>query len=280
MFIVGKCYTQSNTDEQGSKMRNKNICKFVTEQTNGVIKTLNFIYEVGASDGKRCYKDRNMLCLVISGKGRYCCGFTRTMITSGTVFVILSGQEHQIENIDSLQYMYISFYGSRVNELLKEVGISSVQNVFDGYEYLVPLWKSSISRANEKNLELLSESVLLYTFSMLYGEKSENGDAFRDIIEYIEDNFVDNELSLKTISEHFGYNTKYFSSLFSKKLGVSFLEYLTNLRIRYSLLLIDQGVTSVKNIALLSGYSDPLYFSKVFKKHMGTSPREYIEAKQ
>jgi two-component system response regulator YesN len=54
-------------------------------------------------------------------------------------------------------------------------------------------------------------------------------------------------------------------------------EYLRTLRINHAVFLIDHGIDSVKNVALLSGFSDPLYFSAVFKKHIGMSPKEYRE---
>lgn len=49
-----------------------------------------------------------------------------------------------------------------------------------------------------------------------------------------------------------------------------------NLRINHAVFLMEQGITSVKNIAFLSGYKDPLYFSGVFKKTLGLSPSEYL----
>ena len=39
--------------------------------------------------------------------------------------------------------------------------------------------------------------------------------------------------------------------------------------------LFDHGIDSVKNVAFLCGYTDPLYFSNVFKKQIGMSPKEY-----
>ena len=39
---------------------------------------------------------------------------------------------------------------------------------------------------------------------------------------------------------------------------------------------MQQGITSVQNVAALSGYRDPLYFSRVFKKKMGVSPTQHI----
>ena len=46
--------------------------------------------------------------------------------------------------------------------------------------------------------------------------------------------------------------------------------------IKYAVSLFDHGIDSVKNVALLSGFQDPLYFSSVFKNVIGVSPTQYI----
>jgi AraC-like DNA-binding protein len=60
-------------------------------------------------------------------------------------------------------------------------------------------------------------------------------------------------------------------------MGIGYAEYLRNLRIKYAVSLFDHGIDSVKNVALLSGFSDPLYFSTVFKTVVGLSPKEYLK---
>jgi two-component system response regulator YesN len=47
------------------------------------------------------------------------------------------------------------------------------------------------------------------------------------------------------------------------------------MRIKYAVSLFDHGLDSIKNVALLSGFFDPLYFSSVFKQVVGVSPTEY-----
>ena len=69
------------------------------------------------------------------------------------------------------------------------------------------------------------------------------------------------------------------SSLFKKSTGLTYSEYLRSIRIRFAVTLFDSGLELVKNVSLLSGFSDPLYFSAVFKKSVGVSPKEYIKGK-
>lgn len=72
------------------------------------------------------------------------------------------------------------------------------------------------------------------------------------------------------------YDSKYLSFYFKKHKRICYSEYLRDLRISHSLFLMEQGITSIKNIALLSGFGDALYFSKVFKKVTGKTPKEHI----
>ena len=92
-----------------------------------------------------------------------------------------------------------------------------------------------------------------------------------------EQNFVDSSLSISSIANELSYNPKYLSHLFKEKMGMRYSEYLRMLRVKYAVTLFDRGLDSVKNIAYLSGFDDPLYFSTVFKKVVGVSPKEYKE---
>ena len=64
--------------------------------------------------------------------------------------------------------------------------------------------------------------------------------------------------------------------ILGKYLNEGITEYLNTVRIQQACALMEQGFTSIKDIALLCGYKDPLYFSRVFKKEMKVSPREHL----
>ncbi len=79
------------------------------------------------------------------------------------------------------------------------------------------------------------------------------------------------------MSRKFSYSPKYVSAAFARLVNLSYSEYLRQLRMDHARRLFESGTLSVKEAASASGYSDALYFSKVFKKHFGCSPREYIK---
>ena len=93
------------------------------------------------------------------------------------------------------------------------------------------------------------------------------------------DGIMEKDLNLQlasAIAEELAYNAKYLSHAFKEKMQMTYSEYLRSLRIKYAISLFDHGIDSIKNVALLSGFIDPLYFSNVFKKSVGTSPKTYI----
>ena len=135
----------------------------------------------------------------------------------------------------------------------------------------------ALHRAGEENLDLCSESVLLYLLSYLCREKKTHHDLLSQIVATANDCFSQADFSLSSLAAELGYDAKYLSALFKKKKGVPFTQYLRSLRLSHALFLMEQGVVSVKNIAILAGFGDALYFSKIFKEELGTSPKSYIE---
>lgn len=95
----------------------------------------------------------------------------------------------------------------------------------------------------------------------------------RAMINYVNFNLNDPELSLKKISEHLGVNASYLSQHFNKEVGCSLPEYITDKRISQAKqLLSGNSNLSINQIASATGFTDVNYFTKVFKKQMGCTP--------
>jgi len=263
------------------KHQKENICKFVEPKIPEAITTTNFVYETNPDIlNKTQLRSKNTIYLVISGSGTYTIGNKAYALTSGNIFFSFSGVYFKIEGSDDLSFMYITFDGDRAENLFKRFSISPVNCLFEGNEGLVSFWQNSLARASEKNLDLISESVLLYSFSQLAPpEKNANQKLIDTIFSYVDSNFTNFSLTLALMAKELGYSAKYISKLFKDNTGMTFSEYLKHTRIKHAIFLMEQGITSVKNISLLSGYKDPLYFSNVFKKEIGISASEYIKQK-
>jgi AraC-like DNA-binding protein len=85
---------------------------------------------------------------------------------------------------------------------------------------------------------------------------------------------------LKEISGHLGLSASHFSNIFRNKTGYAPIEYFSRLKIQRACQYLDLTDLRVKEISSLLGYDDPYYFSRVFNKIMGDSPRNYKKKKK
>lgn len=95
--------------------------------------------------------------------------------------------------------------------------------------------------------------------------------------EYIEEHYAEEKLSLQDLCRHVLMSTSHFSLVFKQMTGVTFIEYLTRVRIERAKELLLTTSLKFYEIASKVGYADPNYFSLLFKKHTGKTPREFRE---
>ena len=98
-------------------------------------------------------------------------------------------------------------------------------------------------------------------------------------LKYIEEKFCDESLSLNSVAGATGVSGNYFSSIFSQEMQMTFIEYVTKKRMEKAKKLLVQTQLHSSEIAGEVGYKDPHYFSFVFKKTVGCTPREYRNGK-
>ncbi len=93
--------------------------------------------------------------------------------------------------------------------------------------------------------------------------------------EYVCENYADADLSLDSICEVLGVSNSYFSTIFKKETGNSFISYLTDYRMDQAARRLLETNEKSYIIAKEVGYTDPNYFSYVFKRRFGVSPSKY-----
>ena len=257
-------------------MKTKNICKFISSTARDRLEVINFIYETDPELMKKgTHWSTHSMILIMQGEGYVTFNDMHLPFVPGSLFFAFSGDTFHVSAQVPVEYMYISFTGARAEELFRRFGINPACRSYPGFEGIIPMWKNSLSRAAEPNIDLAAESVLLYTFSKFDVSHAEGNELVNHVVELTEAHFTNSDLSIGAIAEELGYNYKYTSHLFKEKMGISYSEYLRNMRIEYAVSLFDHGIDSVKNVAILSGFKDPLYFSTVFKKAVGIAPKDY-----
>ncbi|NSL51555.1 helix-turn-helix transcriptional regulator [Calidifontibacillus erzurumensis] len=172
-----------------------------------------------------------------------------------------------IREWDQIRYYLLKL----IEEIQKDFGITLHAGV--GSVYNEPLSLNQPYREARKALgRAISEGSLLCFYEEL--TKDQN---LQKCIEYIS-NYFHEDLSIKKVANKVHLSHTYFSRLFKKELGVSFVEYVTNIRIKRAKYLLANTNDTIESIASQVGFNTPNYFSSIFKKQTGMSPSEYREA--
>ena len=107
-----------------------------------------------------------------------------------------------------------------------------------------------------------------------YKPSQSAADMMEEALDYIRSNFK-TDLGVEKTAEQVGLSVSYFSLLFKQKTGLTFLDYLTNVRMEYACLFLQNTDLKTYEIAEKVGYTDQRYFSQVFKRKMKKTPSEY-----
>ena len=94
-------------------------------------------------------------------------------------------------------------------------------------------------------------------------------------VEFIGNHYKDEEISLNTVSSEVNISPNHFSTIFSQEMGITFVEYLTKVRMEAAKELILKTDLRTSEIGYQVGYKDPHYFSYLFKKLHGITPRAF-----
>lgn len=92
---------------------------------------------------------------------------------------------------------------------------------------------------------------------------------------YIEEHYKESDLSADSLCRCLNVSAAYFSTIFKREVGMSFVAYLTKIRLEHALELLRTTEDKTYIIASRVGYMEPNYFSYVFKKQYGISPSKY-----
>lgn len=262
----------------------ENICRFIPFKDNSYsLHVINFVFETKEQTYSGLKSDSvYKMYYVNSGSGQFHTLGKISEIKKGDIFFSFPALPFAIESCENLNYSYISFVGVRGNKLLDMLKISGNNFIFNGAQEIAPFWEKGIL-TNEKAIGLMSEAILLYTFSYLEGILSEKDEHSKQshtidyIKKYVDEHFAEQKFSLDKISDELSYNKKYISHLFKKNMGIGLIEYLNTIRIQNACTLMEQGFTSITDISDRCGFTDIQYFSKVFKNKMGYAPSVHIK---
>lgn len=173
--------------------------------------------------------------------------------------------------------IWIHFTGYNITEIMNDAhlnfGVYSVPHSPIIQNLLLQL----IAESNQIKTVSSTNGLLLYILYMLgkqVNNSSTTNDYLQNAITYITANYT-KEIHIEELANVCNLSKSHFMYLFKEELGMTPLAYQQTLRIKDAMSALISSRQNVTEIAEQTGYKDPLYFSRVFKKLVGLSPSEY-----
>lgn len=152
------------------------------------------------------------------------------------------------------------------------------------FEEIYATLKNGYSKSNlEYSITSLFHFLGSLKFLGAYRESIYSSHQQRDLVDeaihFMREN-IHKRITLKEIADYVHLSVSHFSNLFQTKTGFSPVNYCTQLKIQHACHLLDFSDMKVQQVAIMSGYDDPFYFSRIFTKTMGVSPTDYRREKK
>ncbi|MDD2953206.1 MAG: AraC family transcriptional regulator [Parabacteroides sp.] len=231
----------------------------------------------------------------IEGAGWYQIDGQEYAVTANQYFILPAGQPHAYgaDESDPWTIYWIHFKGKFASHFAKQ-GIrpteikpsthSRISNRIDMFEEIFKVLEMGYSHDN-----------LLYAHSIFYhylgtlrylqpyrdasNHEADKNDPVTAAIYFMKEN-LEKKLMLQEIARHTGYSPSHFSLLFSQRTGYAPLAYFNQLKIQQACQLLDFTDMKINQVCHKIGIDDTYYFSRLFSKIMGISPREYKKKKK
>lgn len=260
------------------------------ENRTGIV---NFGWEKTTPDFQELSNRRNYVIIhfITKGSGYLLVNGQYYLLSAGTMFVIFPSVPVSYGNTDAKDPMEFSWFGFRSAELTAELDKTDLSPdhpvaSFDRCDRI----KRYIDEESDRVLqcgqpdEVSANGLMYLCFGTLLRHPGNvrnavetalpTDESIRSIVSFINSNYSQN-INVADLCEIYHFSHATLWRAFKDSIGVSPVEYITNVRIRNARRLLLSGMR-VRDTAAAVGWPDPYYFSHVFKQHTGMSPKEFV----
>ncbi len=229
-------------------------------------------------------REMYLLHYIKKGKGVYRVGDQEYSLKAGDAFIIYPGTlcRYQADREDPWEYYWVGFKGNTAKALLSQTNFLPENPYVHCEEDLSDLIRQILKcKGQESSNQAEMTGHLYILLSRLMHKEQARGDikSYRreyilKVHEFITQNYP-HHITVNHLADALGLSKSHLHRIFMEETGESPMQYLSRHRIAQSLQLLRSTDMSIACIANAVGFSDQLYFSRVFSKQMGMSPSQY-----
>lgn len=255
------------------------------------------VYSCGVQRCGSCHswgpavRDHYLIHYIISGHGVFSSSGQDYHLSAGDGFLVVPSHvvSYAADKNDPWEYCWVGFNGSDAKRLMGQTGLlDSVpvfhyddDNLFEDLMMKVcdTFGSSPCEEARMESALLLFLAALMEKFGSHAARQTSGYEYVQKAIKYI-DYHYSSDIDIKDIASSVGISRSHLYRLFMQHISMPPNEYLMRYRISKATELLENNSLSVGEVAYSAGFSDQLYFSRVFKKYMGVPPSRYQSEKR
>jgi len=232
--------------------------------------------------------NENVLIYCIDGRGWFSVNNKKYKIDRNQFFILEKNAPHEYgadrQSPWSIYWVHFSgekasIFSSIFNQVL-DITPTEGDRIQERISIFEEIYQNLELGYSQDNLEYVSMCLwhLLASFRFVQQfrvvNKIKQVNLIQQTILFMKEN-LDRKLKVEEIANHVHYSVSHFTLVFTKSTSYSPLEYFEQLKIQRACQYLDHTGLSIKSIAYQLGFTDPFYFSKVFKTHTSLSPLQY-----
>lgn len=231
-------------------------------------------------------KDYQLL-YIAAGQGHFFINGQERVVSAGNIIVYLPGQpqEYVYFKDDKTDVYWVHFTGSDVEKIIDYYNIRLSENIIyigtsPDYQWLFGQIIQELQLCRPKFEELISlllRNIFILISRNLIGANRADNSLENEVelaMHYFRENYR-SEINVEDYALSRGMSASNFYRVFKQISGSTPLQYILKLRLSNAQNLLENSNLSIAEIASAVGYENPLYFSRLFNKHIGVSPSEY-----
>lgn len=222
--------------------------------------------------------------IVTDGTGTHFINNNKFPLSCGSAFLLTPSDLHSITGFDDFKVLNICFRGDLLPEKINNFILSNNNlecNLSESELSYILKQIDVIKNINTDFLfdrelvtNIISQIILQILEKTTLTKNVKTSSLTQKTISFMMKNFK-KDITLFEVSKEFSVTPKHLGAVFKKSMGISFHEYLNNLRLKFACKLLTSSDISVKEVAFASGYNSVEHFLYVFKKHLKTTPKAF-----
>lgn len=210
-------------------------------------------------------------------------------LSKGDFLIYYPKQRHYFyaDENDPMEIMWLYFQGTHCADMLNAIGLNADEPLHHFFiSHSIQRTMTTIINAlgmtdDIHRLAATGETMILFSYiqNTLQGRNRlkdtyKQDTAISKVLSFIEENYH-MDINIDILCNYVNYSRSYLSRLFKKEVNMTIPEYANTIRIQHARILLIETSMSMREVASSVGFSDPYYFSNVFKSFTGYSPSAY-----